>query len=412
MPYVWDPLVGRSRLAGALATGALLALAACSPDDLTAPRPRPVPTVETVAAPTDGVAADGLGIFNPLPRLAYAWSQEESWPGPWTPFPSLRYSSSGGAITFQRFNTGTYRVDFEYLGRLGVTPSNPYGTGTESVIATAYTQGAPGVVCNATSWFTWTDRNRLSAYVECMNTATNQLVDSRFNILVVGDGALPGRSAFAIGDKPAAAQYVADPRWSFTSGTGVIAVTNAPPIGSWDWRTGNGSPAGTTFLVNAHYNFAGPVKELCKVGEFRSLGPNVRCFDADGQAHDVQHQVLQLERGRPGKRFGFAFADQPTRTTPYAAHPAWSYSSSGGAIQVSRGALGVYAVRFRGLQGQIYGPQTNAQVTAYGPTPTTCNLHSWYDESTATIPGILVQVRCTDQNGQPADSRFSVVVIE
>jgi hypothetical protein len=398
----------------ALAAASLFALAACAPDELASPRTRPAATPAVVAPSPAGDVAGALTTTS-TPRLAYAYStQWEWWPSSWTASPAYSYSSSGGAITFTRLSPGSYRVDFEGLSRPNISPSNPLGDGSETVVATAYSQDQPGVVCNALSWFSWGSVSRLTARVDCVDTGTNQFVDSRFNILVVGNGSLPAPSAFLLADKPTATQYLADPKWSYRSGTGLLGVSHAAAVGSWDLRMGNGNPAGTTFLVNAHANPSAPTRELCKVGEFKSLGPNVRCFDADGQPRDVQYQALQVGRGRAGKRFGFAFADQPSRTTPYAAHAAWSYNSSGGDIQVTRGALGVYAVRFRGLQGTWYGPGAHVQVTPYGPAFASCNVHSWYDETppSTSTPGLLVWVRCANQHGQPVDSRFSAMVIE
>jgi hypothetical protein len=401
-----------SRRAGVLAAGAL-ALAACAPDDLASPRSAPTPTAAVAAATP---AADGAGLLATTPpRLAYAYStQWEWWPTSWTPSPAYAYNSSGGAINFTRLSPGSYRVDFEGLSRPGITLSNPLGNGSETVIATAYSQDTPGVVCNALSWFSWGSVNRLTARVDCVNSATNQFVDSRFNILVVGDGALPAPSAFAFADKPTAAQYTPDPKWSYTSGPGVLGVAHNPFVGGWDWRMGTGAPAGKVHLVNAHANDVAPTRDLCKIAEYKSLGASVRCFDNDGVPRDLKYQVLQLSRGRAGKRFGFAWADQHTRrdTTAYAPHASYAYNSSGGAVHVQRYRTGVYAVRFRGLQGAWYGPAANVQVSSFGPTFTSCSVHSWYDETPPSQSGLLVWVQCADQNGQPADSRFNVMVIE
>ena len=400
----------------ALAAGALVSLAACAPDDLASPKSDPARVPAAVEAPAAADAAVA-GVNVQADRFAYAYSQQwEWWPSSWTPSPEYSYNSSGGTITFSRLSPGSYRVDFEGLSRPGISLSNPLGEGSETVVATAYAQDGPGVVCNAVSWFSWGSVSRLTARVDCVNSATNQLVDSRFNILVVGDASLPAPSAFALADKPTALQYTPDPKWSYTSGPGVLGVAHNPFVGGWDWRMGTGSPVGKIHLVNAHANPSAPTRELCKIAEYKSLGPSVRCFDSDGVPRDVQYQLLQIGRGRPGRRFGFAWAEQQTRPigSPYSPHPWYVYNSSGGAVEVKRHAVGIYTVKFAGLQNPSpgFGPRAHVQVSSFGPVFSSCNVHSWYDDTAAGSPGTLIWVRCADQHGQPADSRFNVMLIE
>ena len=99
-------------------------------------------------------------------------------------------------------------------------------------------------------------------------------------------------------------------------------------------------------------------------------------------------------------------------TTAYVPHASYVHNSSGGAVHVQRYQTGVYGVRFRGLQGTTYGSKAHIQVSSFGPTFTSCSVHSWYDETPPAQPGIVAWVRCADQNGQPADSRFNVMLIE
>ncbi len=101
---------------------------------------------------------------------------------------------------------------------------------------------------------------------------------------------------------------------------------------------------------------------------------------------------------------GFAWANQPTGPS-YTPDPAYSRNTSGGAIQISRGGVGIYKVWFEGLGGRGRAGG-NVQVTAYGPAPTACNVERWDSGQN----DFIVFVRCFKLAGNPVDTRFSVLV--
>jgi hypothetical protein len=407
MPDHWTSRAVPSRRARALAAAAataataLLGLAACAPDDLASPKSHAAP-------PTATTVADA-GISTPADRFAYAVQPygPSAPAGSWTPIPGYAYNSSGGAITFTRLDVGSYSINFEGLSRAGITLDNPSGSGSETVIATAAFTGLPGLTCHALSWFSWGSVSRLTARVDCTNAA-GQSVDTPFSVLVVGDGSLPAPSAFALADQPTAAQYTPSPRWSYTSGPGVLRVAHNPFVGGWDWGMGTGAPAGKIHLLNA--SSAG---DACKIAEYKSLGPSVRCFRKDGQPHDIQYQILQASRGRPGRRFGFAWAEQQSTTAAYSPYPGYVYNSAGGAVQVQRLSAGYYRVFFQGLQSSIPGQYENVQLSSFGPSYSTCGTNGWRTTSDPSLGnGLAIWVLCSNQYGQPVDSRFNVMVIE
>jgi hypothetical protein len=405
MPHRWT---SRAALAATL----LLSLAACAPDHLASPTARPAPA-QAVASTTPLAvpSPDGGGGINTLvDRFAYAlqpYNAAFPWGQTWTSMAGYYYNSSGGAITFTRLGQGSYSVNFEGLSRPGITLDNPSGYGSETVLATTVLTGVPGLTCRAVSWFSWGSVSRLTARVDCVD-ANGQYWDTPFNILVVGDGSLPAPSAFAIGDQPTALQYLPDPKWSYTSGPYTLRVGHNPFVGGWDWGMGTGAPAGKIHLVNSH-----TAQELCQIAEYKSLGPSVRCFDTEGVGRDVQYQVLQVSRGRPGRRFGFAWADQYTSRVPYSPHPSYVYNSSGGAVQVQRLSFGYYKVFFQGLNSPNPDQHENVQITGFGASYSACNTNGWETVNHPTLgTGLSVYVMCTNQNGQPTDSRFNLMVIE
>jgi hypothetical protein len=409
MWHTFSPAARRSR-AWALAAGAVLGLAACestgpvSPTPNVSPARASAPAADTAAATASADRAASAAVTS-TPRLAYAWSQvPNNLTGSWAPPTYYSYNSGNGNIVIARTDPGRYKVHFWGLRR-------PPEGGAVTVLATAHTPDTPNVKCAVESF---TDNepegyNRLVATVLCVDLTTKARTDSRFNILVVGNGALPERSAFALGGShPLLPAQPLDPAFSWTSGPGTLAFATAAAPGSYDWRMGTGSPAGAIHLVNGLRE-----NQVCNVSEYKSLGPTVKCFDhtSGGQPSLGYFTLLQASRGRPGMRFGFAWAEQQTRTTPYAPYPAYAYNSSGGAVQVRRFGVGSYGVYFAGLNPPIgYGQHETVLATAFGPNFASCSVSSWGLNFNPL--GLVVGVRCSNAAGQPVDSRFNVMVME
>jgi hypothetical protein len=106
-------------------------------------------------------------------------------------------------------------------------------------------------------------------------------------------------------------------------------------------------------------------------------------------------------------RMGYALADQPTAAGTYEPNAATRYNSSGGTIDVTRSATGVYSVRFAGL-GRAPGQRDNVQVAAYnGTLPVYCKPASW----DAAGADLRVAVNCLSPNGVPTDSPFTILAL-
>jgi hypothetical protein len=105
-------------------------------------------------------------------------------------------------------------------------------------------------------------------------------------------------------------------------------------------------------------------------------------------------------------RFGYALADQPSATAPYAPDAAYRYNSRGGAVTITRSAVGTYSVTFAAL-GRSAADHDNVQVTAYGGASNFCELAGWQGTGT----DLVVDVRCFTAAGAAADNGFTVLVI-
>jgi hypothetical protein len=99
----------------------------------------------------------------------------------------------------------------------------------------------------------------------------------------------------------------------------------------------------------------------------------------------------------------YAWANHPT-ASQYDPEPVYSHNASGGRIMISRGGVGVYTLRFVGFGGKGAGGG-HVQVTAYGAGADQCKVASWG----YAAPDFIVNVRCFQPNGAPADTRYTVL---
>ncbi len=121
------------------------------------------------------------------------------------------------------------------------------------------------------------------------------------------------------------------------------------------------------------------------------------------KSRDVKDGTLthpDLTTGSIGIARGYAWNDVLAPVGTVTLTKGYTYNSSGGNVTVSSPGTGVYNVTFTGLS---WDPG-NVQVSGYGATATWCNVGSWGSPT--------VTVRCYDAAGAPANSLFTVAVIE
>jgi hypothetical protein len=112
--------------------------------------------------------------------------------------------------------------------------------------------------------------------------------------------------------------------------------------------------------------------------------------------------------GTASAQTGFAWACAPTTASYNAAVTCapYGYNSRGGAVDVTRSSVGMYAVDFVGLGGRTVAGG-NVQVTAYSTLNIVCNVYDWASSGV----NFTAYVRCfTTTSGLVADSDFTILV--
>ncbi len=127
----------------------------------------------------------------------------------------------------------------------------------------------------------------------------------------------------------------------------------------------------------------------------------VDCFDASGAPVNGDFAAFYQARtaAPPSGFIGFAWADQPTAAN-YFPSPAYSFNSTGGAIDILRTGVGAYVVAFDGAS-----PKGNPLVTAYGDVAAHCEIADWVRNGAY---GVEVFVRCFNGAGAPADEYYDI----
>lgn len=332
-------------------------------------------------------------------RLAYLWAQTAS-PTigvPYAPDAQRNYNGKGLPNSVTRVNTGVYTMKLGGMAKAFV-PTN-----TETFIVTAYSQGK--VRCNVLSWG---DLGAdLQVTVQCAGY-TGAPVNSRFSLLMVGDNSLVGRLGFAWADQPTSPQYSPSSAYAFNSSGLPISISRGG-TGSYNVDLGLARPGGglpESYLTTAFGN----TDPQCSVTVWAATA-FVGCYSraAGGQLTDARYNILHVEQGRPGMRFGFAWADQPTAPTTYAPNPNYA-TSTGGAIAITRTQKGVYTVDFAGLEKPVATRTENVQVSAIGSGFHACTVPAWPKTPSGT--GLRVWVVCRNAAGLVEDSYFTVLVVE
>ncbi|MGQ0647087.1 MAG: hypothetical protein ACT4P7_05920 [Gemmatimonadaceae bacterium] len=341
--------------------------------------PRSVADAEVVAAASN--------------RFAYVWANQPL-AASYTPSTAYSYNGKGGANTITRTGVGAYTVRFGLMAKGFIFPLN-----RETILVTAYGGGARRCVI-----MSWGDAaNDLDVRVQCADVVGNPL-DSRFTVLLVANGALPGRSGFAWANQPASALYIPSASYAYTSANDTIKIRRFA-VGNYNVDLRLPRPIGglpENYFVTAY----GSPRTLCKVGSWGSTA-SVLCYVTTAAPIDVRYDVLLVEQGRPGRRLGFAWADQPSSAAYF---PSASYrrNTSGGSIHITRSAMGTYAVLFRVLQ-KLPGATETVQVSSYGAGFSSCIVVSWGNVAPTDL---RVNVECRNNAGALADSRYQVMVIE
>jgi len=204
-------------------------------------------------------------------------------------------------------------------------------------------------------------------------------------------------------------------------GCNAIAAVAAPKIKSVTVDAPAGLLVGETAQAAFHAFGDDGKDHIGRPVKWKSSDPAALSIDAQGKmAALIGGRTVTITAEVDGKtgsatvavatndnRFGYALADQQAAAGTYEPDAATRYNSSGGTVDVTRSATGVYSVRFAGL-GRAPGQRDNVQVAAYNATlPVYCKPASW----DAAGADLRVTVNCLSPNGVPTDSRFTILAL-
>jgi hypothetical protein len=314
------------------------------------------------------------------------------------PTSSYQLNETGGNIVVARQSAGRYVVTFERLAKVD-------STFRETVLVTP--NGSAGERCHLDGWENAPNGLDLAVSVSCYSFAGAPL-DARFSVLVVGSRSLPSRLGFTVaGD--AASAFAPQATHSFSSFSSGVAITRSTAGSYLVQLDGASDDTPQNYFVSTY----GGADDLCKVSSWnRGVWASVICYAPSGALSDARFSLLMLERGRPDKRFGFAWANEPANAlgSSYVPNLQYQRSSSGAPVRITHSATGVYQVSFPGIAKVGTRPET-VHVSPYGGGLFTCQVQGWSNSADASA--LDATVRCWNRgNGTPADTYFTILVLE
>lgn len=342
-------------------------------------------SVETTlddAAEGEQVGSTEQSLIIPV-YAGFAWANQTS--GSYVP--PADWSDDADKVTW--LSTGRAQVDFPYLGKAS----------GGNVQVTAY--GDSNARCKVERWNDGPNES-LSVFVRC-HTPAGALVNAPFVVLFGDDQGL-----FGWANQESAASYTPSSMYSkgvsniTRSGEGTYTVKMAA-------RRGGGNFQVTAYGENSNY---------CKVSSW-ILGSDdatrafVRCYDTSGRLSDTQFSLRFVEQ--PGSFYpydeSYTWADDATDSsyTPDTDYQELvdCHQENGPLIcshstdnRAGRTAKGRYWVTYPGAR---FRDSSTALVTAYGTDSTYCKVAKWSGDGVR----VKVEINCFDDDGNPADTRFS-----
>lgn len=312
--------------------------------------------------------------------------------------PAEQSNATGGGVLVSRTGTGEYVVTFERLAKVD-------SSFRETVLVTPV--GTGGERCHLQGWGNAANGRDLDVSVRCF-TFSGQRVDSRFSVLVVGSRSLASRLGFTLsGDASASFAAEADHSYSsFSHGVGITRSTAGSYVVQLD---GAIDDTPQNYFVST---YGGP-DDLCKVATWnRTVWASVTCYAPSGALSDARFSLLMLDRGRTGRRFGFAWANEPSASlgASYTPHLLYQRTSSGSPVRIEHIATGTYRVQFPGL-ARIGGQTEVVQVSPFGGGLFSCEVQGWGNSADGS--SLDATVKCWNRgNASPADTYFTILVLE
>jgi hypothetical protein len=208
----------------------------------------------------------------------------------------------------------------------------------------------------------------------------------------------PKVMAYAYAHDPSKASYTALASYSFNSGGGSVSITRGS-TGTYALSFSGASFNKSNVQVSA---YSAPAGAICAVSSWGVSTVKVACYSQTGAKIDSRFTIAVFGRATgPSSANVIAYAWANNRSSAsYTPTSTYSYNAAGGAITATRSGVGVYKITFANMKVTGRG---NVQVSAYAD-PERCVIASW--------SGASVNVRCYDDAGKVADSRYVVAVID
>jgi hypothetical protein len=353
----------------------------------------------TITAEVDGTTGSAaVSVASDDARFGYALADQPTVAGPYNPAAATRYNSGGGVIEVTRTGTGIYTVRFAGLGR---TPGQH-----DNVQVSAY--NTVPAYCKPDVW----DASGvdLTVTVSCF-TPNGAPLDSPFTVLALGAWALgktaPLAFAMSVADT---GTVILDSSATARNSTGGDVIVGHVAEGHFAMALKGLESAWAARPVGIQVSPVGLGGRRCRLIaiDATTAGLGIDCVTPGGALADASFSMLWLQGGRPTMRFGFAWADNLGATNDYSPNPGFRINSSGGAVTSRKTGAGQYRVVFAGL-GRPAGGTETVLVSSFLFVDRVCDVTSWGNTGANDL---FVTVACFQPNGAPADTQFSVLVIQ
>jgi hypothetical protein len=306
-------------------------------------------------------------------------------------------------VEFIRLGTGSYEIEMTDLYEAG--PS-------DAQVSSAYAN-TPSY-CGTSGWSTG-EYKAVDIFVNCYD-ASGDPADLVFSFLYQSRSQPLGLTekgiAFLWADQPTETNYTPNLDYQYNS-TGATNTMVRNRKGSYTAALPGLMKKGGDVQVTAY----GSDPARCKVASWiagqSGTSVNVLCFDVTGSAADEMF-TLAYTIGEPlglfnDKRYiccgdtgAYASADKPEHANIYTPPRAYNYNGfKTGGLTVQRNSTGYYTVTVPGVDSFA---GSTVLVTANGSSNGYCIAG---DSGSNWVP---ITVYCYDKNGNPADSKFSVLL--
>ena len=308
-------------------------------------------------------------------------------------------NATGGAIRATRTGPGDTRIVFERMARLNASY-------VDVVMLSLLEGGGSATFCHVNSSQNASNGEDLEVLTSCYTTDGSKS-DAYFFVLVAGGGALAGRHSFTT-TTTAAASHTPGPAQSYNSaGATNTIVRNG--VGHFTAAFNNARVNGVP--ENYFVTTVGANTGTCyDDGWNQGMSINVACDNASASA-DARYSVLQLEAGRPGERFAFAWSSDaaPPLGTDFTPSLGFMRTSSGRPIVLQRIGSGRYQLTIPNLAPGLRF--AHVQITPYQSPRVYCKASTPLAASNGVDATITVS--CAGRYSHaPTDAVFTILVID